>query len=99
MSKESQKALLGRWRKTTRSSGDEMYPDEIEFTDRGIYFGRKEPGEFTLWDSGGYEALPAGKVRISTANDAEIVYRFTVEDEVLTFTDEKGSRFQYRREG
>lgn len=99
MSEEPKKVLIGRWRKTTRSPGDEIYPNEIDFTDRGVYFGTKEPGEFTLWDSGGYEALPAGRVRISTANDAEIVYRFSVEDDVLTFTDEKGSRFQYRREG
>lgn len=99
MSEESRKALIGRWRRTGRSPGDDLYPDTIEFTDRGVYFGAKEPGEFTLWDSGGYEALPASKVRISTANDAEILYPFKVEDDVLTFTDEKGTRIQYRREG
>jgi len=64
-----------------------------------VYFGKKgESGqEFTEWDAGGYEVVGEGRVRVSTATDAEITYDFSLSGETLHFTDPDGCRFDYRR--
>lgn len=90
--------IVGTWRKTTDDPCAARYPDELEFTDRGVYTGRAAGG-LPLWDAGGYEVLEGGRVRISTANDAEIPYRFSLAGDTLTFTDPEGCRFGYRRAG
>lgn len=77
----------------------DIYPDEIELFESGTYEGRKGEagGEFTLWDAGEYEVLSEDRIKISTANDAEIVYRFAISHDRLTFVDEDGCEFKYRR--
>lgn len=82
---------------TTRCS--ETYPDELEFLESGIYVGRKgeTANKFTLWDAGEYEVLSEDQVRISTANDEEIVYRFAISGATLKFVDEDECEFQYRQ--
>lgn len=96
-SSESQKSLVGIWKKLTTTKCSEIYPDDLEFTKRGTYVGKKRQGagEFTWWDSGEYEVLTENQVKISTANDAEIIYRFSIFGNVLTFVDEDGCEFQY----
>ena len=91
--------LVGRWTKTTTSACGAIYPDELEFFDRGSYLGRKgaDGQDFTLWDVGSYALLDGGRVRISTANDAEIAYGVTIDGDRLTFTDDSGCRFEYQR--
>jgi hypothetical protein len=68
---------------------------------KGIYAGHKgELGtDFTLWDSGTYRILSENKIKISTANDAEIVYSFSYsnENDTITFSDDNNCQFQYRR--
>ena len=92
-------ALVGRWEKLTMSACADAYPDELEVRANGIYEGRKGDaggGEFTTWDAGIFR--PHGStVTISTANDAHIVYEFTLAGDVLTFVDPAGCRFEYRR--
>ena len=90
--------LVGRWEKVTRSACAEPYPDELEVRANGIYEGRKEDagGGFTTWDVGVFRPHGA-TVEISTANDAHIAYEFSLAEDVLTFVDPSGCRFEYRR--
>ena len=91
--------LVGTWQKVTRSRCSETYPDELEFRANGIYFGRRGDSgqEFTVWDAGGYRVLGGDRVRISTANDAQIAYEFSLSGGVLRFVAPDGCRFEYRR--
>lgn len=97
--KDRQKGLAGRWRKATTTKCSEIYPDDLEFTESGTYLGEKGggKGEFTWWDLGEYEVLAENQVKISTANDAEMVYKFSISADVLTFVDKDGCEFQYHR--
>jgi len=92
-------ALLGRWQKTTTSPWASPYPNEMDFDERGIYFGNPGPSEgaFTIWDSGGYELVDPDHLRISTATDEERTYRFSVSEGVLQVTVPEGSVLEYRR--
>jgi hypothetical protein len=89
-------SIEGRWRKATATPCSARYPEELEFDGRGIYTGRGN-GDFVVWDAGGWEMLDDGRVRISTANDAEVPYRFTLVGDRLTFHDPEGCEFAYRR--
>lgn len=97
--KDMQMTLVGSWKKITTTKCSEIYPDNIEFQERGIYFGQKEPEAkvHPLWDSGGYEVLSDNQVKISTANDAEIIYSYSISGNVLTFVDKRGCELQYLR--
>jgi len=95
----AEKSLVGTWRKITTSRCSVIYPDDIEFRRRGLYTGMKGEGRrvFTLWDAGEYRVLSENEIRISTANDALITYRFTMSGDTLTFVDKDGCEFKYRR--
>lgn len=97
--KDRQKRLVGKWKKITTTRCSEIYPDGLEFRERGIYGGRKgeEGREFTWWDAGEYQVLAKNQIKISTANDAEIVYEFSISGDILTFVDRDECEFQYRR--
>ena len=97
--KDRQQRLIGKWKKITTTMCSEIYPDGLEFREHGIYGGQKgeEAGEFTLWGAGEYQAVAKNRVKISTANDAEIVYEFSIFGDVLIFVDRDGCEFQYRR--
>ena len=90
-------ALTGRWTKTTASACADGYPDDLEFRDPNLYSGRKHGGGFTLWDAGTWEVADALHVKISTANDAVVRYRFTRAGDVLAFVDAQGCEVSYRR--
>jgi hypothetical protein len=91
--------LVGNWTKITRSECSAIYPDRLQFSDNGLYAGQKDPpGSFTLWDSGSWEISGPEQIRISTANDAVIAYRFRQSGDILHFTDPDGCEFEYRRE-
>jgi hypothetical protein len=90
--------LTGEWRKLAASSCGELYPDQLIFQENGIYFGRRDPaGTFTSWDAGKYELLGPGQVRLSTANDAILPYRYSLDGDVLTFEDGEKCVFRYQR--
>jgi hypothetical protein len=91
------KAFLGRWSRIPGGEGGELYPDQLEFREHGLYSGAKDPGEFTLWDLGTYQVVGPSRVRISTATDKQIDYDFVVAGDQLTFTDAEGVVFAYRR--
>ena len=89
----------GNWKKVSTDPGEDAYPDEIEFNDKGLYFGRKGPGghNYTVWDVGRYEVLGPDRVKLSTSNDAEITYPYSCANDAVTFTTPEGRRVQYRR--
>jgi hypothetical protein len=93
--------LVGRWRKVFQDPAAAPYPDEIEFTDRGIYFGRKgETGQqFTIWDAGSYRLSAPQEATLSTATDEEIRYPFSLVGDELIFRDPEGREIRYRRAG
>ncbi|HEY9614312.1 hypothetical protein [Allocoleopsis sp.] len=91
--------LVGQWQKVTSTKCSEAYPDTVEFSERGIYVGKKgDQGlDFTLWDAGGYEVLEGNQVRIAIASDEEVLYKFSTSGSILTFVDREGCEFKYRR--
>ncbi|HEX8473248.1 MAG TPA: hypothetical protein VF666_04390 [Pyrinomonadaceae bacterium] len=93
--------LIGMWEKITTTECDEKYPDQLEFSERGIYFGKRDETKQSLyhpvWDAGRYEVLDKDHLKISTSNDAEVSYEFTTSDDSITFKDKEGCEFKYRR--
>jgi hypothetical protein len=91
--------LGGRWQKVSRSACGEAYPDLLELEPGGRYTGTNEAGSalHPLWDRGGWEPAGPGRVRISTANDAEIEYAVELEGDALAFVDPDGCRIEYAR--
>lgn len=91
-------SLVGNWEKITHSQCSRIYPESIEFQERGLYVGRAEqPGAFTEWDVGTYALVDARHVKLSTASDAVIAYQFTLSGDQLTFVDQASCTFSYRR--
>jgi hypothetical protein len=91
--------LVGEWSKVDRDPCSSSYPDELELHAGGRYTGRMRPGarEHPRWDVGTYERVEGGLLAISTFTDEVVRYAFTLADERLTFTDEQGCTFGYRR--
>jgi hypothetical protein len=90
--------LTGKWKKVSTEQCGEGYPDEIEFSEGPRYLGKKGPGQgFIWWDAGTYEVTGQNMVKISTATDEQVSYRFTTSGDVLTFVDNNGCEFRYRR--
>ena len=91
--------LEGTWKKTTQTPCSQIYPDEITFKKQGIYFAQNDPETTVhpIWDSGGYKVIRANQVKISTANDAEITYKFSISEDTLTFIDGTKCEFQYQK--
>ena len=104
-------AIIGKWSKISfspsssssssspQSDCSSIYPDDLEFKNGGIYRGFKgiNKNEFTVWDAGSYEILSREQIKISTANDAEIVYTFSIKDNILNFLDKNKCQFQYQK--
>jgi hypothetical protein len=90
--------LVGKWQKITTTPCSQNYPDQLEFSDRGLYTGRQtNPQEnFTWWDVGTYE-VTANQVKIAIATDEIKPYPFSLKDRLLTFVDADNCEFQYRR--
>jgi hypothetical protein len=96
--KEKQMGLVGKWKKVSTGKCDEAYPDEIEFFERPRYLGKKGPGQgFILWDAGGYKVMDNNQVKIEIATDEQVPYKFSISENILTFTDREGCEFRYRR--
>lgn len=95
---EQPMALAGKWKKVSSAGCDEAYPDEIEFFERPRYLGRKGPRQtYIVWDAGGYQVTDPNQVMIETATDEQVLYRFSIAENVLTFKDRADCEFTYRR--
>jgi hypothetical protein len=92
-------SIIGKWTKISKTECSMIYPDDLEFQDGGIYRGYKgiNKNEFTVWDAGSYEILSREQIKISTANDAEIIYTFSITDNILNFLDKDNCQFQYQK--
>jgi hypothetical protein len=94
---DKSKNLIGKWKKVSTVKCAETYPDGLEFFDTR-YLGKKGRGQrFIWWDVGGYQVIAADRVKIDIATDEQVVYRFSISDNVLTFVDREGCEFKYRR--
>ena len=95
-----QTIAFGEWRKLSGSPCAAQYPDVIQFRDNGIYSARNEgAGSHPIWDAGTYKVTGAGRIEISTANDAIVGYAYALEKNTVTFRDPSGCEIQYRLAG
>lgn len=93
-----ERLLVGHWRKSGNEACAAGYAATLQIKAGGLYFGQTEPpGEFTWWDGGTWRIQDGGKLALSVANDAVITYAYELDGDVLSFTDDKGCRFSYRR--
>lgn len=91
--------LAGRWRKLAQDPDALPYPDEIEFSEDGLYeASRGEKGYgFSIWDAGDYRIVDPGRARISTAHDKKVTYDYDLQDDEVTFVDPQGKKVSYKR--
>lgn len=90
--------LEGKWKKVSTEQCAELYPDEIEFYDRPRFLAKKGPNQrFISWDAGSYEVVGNNQVNLSTATDEIVAYKCDFKDDLLTFVDNAGCKFSYRR--
>ena len=90
--------LIGIWKKVIVSICNEKYPEILEFHQNGTYLGKKEQtGNFSFWDAGEFQIISSTQIKISTANDAEIIYDYSISGNGLTFEDNDNCKFQYQR--
>lgn len=89
--------LVGSWEKVNPSKCSQMYPDVIEFSANGVYQTQSEVTSVAMaWDAGTY-AVDRQIVKIANALEVSKPYRFVIKNEIVTFEDEQGCRFPYRR--
>lgn len=92
--------LVGRWIKVTDAPQTERYPDRLEFSNRGTFVGANDSASryHPCWDVGQFQVAPGGKIRIATANDAQIDYLASLSGDELVFTVGEKDTVRYRRE-
>jgi hypothetical protein len=92
-------SLVGTWRKIDAPECAGRYPHEIEFRE-ATYLARKGPGQgFIVWDAGGYVIVGPDTIKIDTASDEQVVYRFAETEDTVRFVDTAGCEFRYGRLG
>lgn len=92
--------IAGKWKKLSAEACAESYPDEIEFYDRPRFLAKKGPDQrFICWDAGRYETAGEDTVKLSTASDKLVTYRYDLQGDLLTFVDDANCRITYRRVG
>jgi hypothetical protein len=109
-SDKGDRALEGRWRRTTEPDvsrvvvdttfghDPRMFPGEIEFTGTR-YAARKAPGQgFIVWDVGTF-TLAGDVLTMTLANDATASYSVEVDRDDLTITGEIDYPIRYHRIG
>ncbi|MGV3556793.1 hypothetical protein [Larkinella arboricola] len=89
--------LIGAWQKVSPAPCSAVYPNVIEFTANGIYQTQSEETSVPqVWDTGTYE-VDRQIVKISNAQEISRTYRFVIKNEMVTFEDDQGCKFPYRR--
>jgi hypothetical protein len=90
--------LIGLWRKVGNPPCAAGYAAELRIEPNGLYFGATDPpGAFTWWDSGTWRVKTPGQLALSTANDAVVVYAYSLRGQTLTITDTLGCCISYQR--
>ena len=89
--------LIGSWQKVSSEPCSAAYPNVIEFTANGVYQTQSEETSVQqVWDTGMYE-VDRQIVKISNAQEVSKTYRFVIKNEMVTFEDDQGCKFAYRR--
>jgi hypothetical protein len=89
--------LVGSWEKINPAKCSEIYPTVIEFSANGVYQTQSEVTTISMaWDAGTY-AVDRQIVKIANALEVSKPYRFVIKNEIVTFEDDQGCRFPYRR--
>ncbi|MDQ3968601.1 MAG: hypothetical protein M3275_09425 [Thermoproteota archaeon] len=102
-SKSREKIILGNWLKIHHTECSRRYPARLEFRENGVYLVHLEDDdtekEHPIWDGGEYEIISEDQIKISTANDAKLIYNFSVSKSeggrMLIFLDSHGCKFRY----
>ena len=91
--------LRGHWHRITGADCAKAYPAHLEFKE-ARYAGRKDPANqgFVIWDAGSYRVESDDVVMIQTATDSQERYRYRLDGDRLTFTDDAGCEFAYERD-
>ncbi|WP_265989970.1 hypothetical protein [Larkinella insperata] len=90
-------ALVGAWQKISPAPCSQGYPNVIEFTANGVYQTQSEETAVPqVWDTGTYE-VDRQLVKIANAREVARTYRFVIKNEMVTFEDDQGCKFPYRR--
>jgi len=91
--------ITGTWKKITKSKCSEIYPEFIEFKSNNIFSAKneKESTIHPVWDSGRYNLISSGKIKISTSYDALLTYYYEIRNGLLEFKDESDCIFQYKK--
>lgn len=90
--------LVGTWQRISTAECSQLYPAMLQLQENKLYEGQSSPGrEFTIWDVGEYEIISDHEIKISTANDAILLYQYSISSELLTFVDSDNCKFQYRK--
>jgi hypothetical protein len=90
--------LLGNWRRISEQTCAQDYPESLEFREYGNYLAPMRDDVFWIWQSGEYELVEPGIIRIQSANDAMLRYRMEIDDSgALSFEDDAGCRIRYER--
>ncbi|GAB3271373.1 hypothetical protein GCM10027347_42600 [Larkinella harenae] len=95
--KNETNVLIGAWEKVSPVECSKGYPDMIEFGQDGIYQSQSEATAVVMaWDAGTYE-VDRQIVKIANAQEISKSYRFVIKNEIVTFEDDQGCKFPYRR--
>ena len=90
-------SLVGHWTKLPGDACAERYPADIEFRE-ATYLAHKGPGQgFLVWDAGMWDETGPDRVRIGTATDELVEYRYELAGDELRFVDPDGCAFGYQR--
>jgi hypothetical protein len=100
--KSREKIIFGNWLKIHHTECSRRYPARLEFRENGVYLVHLEDSttmEHPIWDGGEYEIISEDQIKISTANDAKLIYNFSISESegrrILIFLDSQECKFQY----
>jgi len=90
--------LIGSWSKQPGERCGEIYPPQVEFRARGVYFAPEGPNLGSIWHGGGWRLEGNATLVVEAANDANLRYRLVAEPDAITLTDERGCEVRFRRD-
>jgi hypothetical protein len=83
--------VIGRWQKVTTQACAITYPAKLEFFGDGTYV-----GELPNWNGGRYSIIDGNRIKLDTLTGPG-VYEIELSRDRLTFKNDSGCIFQYKR--
>lgn len=90
--------LIGSWSRQPGERCGEIYPPQVEFRDRGVYFAPEGPNLGSIWHGGGWRLEGDATLVVEAANDANLRYRLVAAPDAITLTDDRGCEVRFRRD-